>query len=86
MTSLYIILDAAGAAAVAGPTQAGHALEPVALADGVSFALPAEVLDDPAHAARQHLLAQAPLRAVGDGEWRTVETVSDLTAAPPSDQ
>ena len=75
MTSLYIILDAAGAAAVAGPTQAGHALEPVALADGVSFALPAEVLDDPAHAARHGLLATFPLREVVDSEWPVVEGI-----------
>jgi len=69
MTTLYIVLDAAGVAEVRGPTEAGHALEPVPLADGVSFVLPAEVLEDPAHAARHELLAQAPLRAVGDAEW-----------------
>ena len=69
MTTLYIILDTAGAAEVRGPTEAGHALEPVPLADGVSFVLPAEVLDDPAHAVRHGLLAQAPLRVVGEAEW-----------------
>ena len=75
MTTLYIILDATGAAEAAGPTQAGHALEPVLLADGVSFALPAEVLDDPAHAARHGLLATFPLREVVDSEWLVAEAI-----------
>ncbi|OYX13436.1 MAG: hypothetical protein B7Z15_07300 [Rhizobiales bacterium 32-66-8] len=70
MTTLYILLDATAAAAVRGMSSAGHSLEPVLLADGVSFALPAAVLADPAHAARHALLASAPQREVGDADWR----------------
>ena len=73
MTTLYIILDAVAAATVRGPTQAGHSLEPVLLADGVSFALPAAVLADPAHTTRHALLASAPQREVVADEWKAEE-------------
>lgn len=46
----HIILTKEEADKVRGITTPGHALDPVPLADGVSFILPLEVLSDPAHA------------------------------------
>ncbi|GGF53256.1 hypothetical protein GCM10007301_10900 [Azorhizobium oxalatiphilum] len=59
-----LILTATDAAALAGPTAPGAALAPVALADGVTFVLPLQVLDDPAHQALSALLAQLPVERV----------------------
>ena len=46
----FIALDATQAQKLRGITSPGHALDPLGLADGVTFILPLEVLDDPAHA------------------------------------
>jgi membrane-bound inhibitor of C-type lysozyme len=66
-----IILTAPQAAAVRGETSAGAALDPVALADGVTFVLPEKVLSDPAHAARHALLAALPAAAWAEAGLRT---------------
>lgn len=57
MTS-FILLDAAQAAEVRGPsaTRPWAEIRPVELADG-RFVLTADVLDDPAHVAHRALLA-----------------------------
>jgi hypothetical protein len=39
------------------------------LADGKTYVLPEDVLDDPAHAVRRDLLAGLPRRAIADDEW-----------------
>ncbi|WP_143061936.1 hypothetical protein [Faunimonas pinastri] len=52
-----------------GETSEGHELEPVLLADGVTFVLPEAVLTDPAHAERHELLATFPTRDVAAGEY-----------------
>lgn len=67
-----LILDAETAAAVAGSTADGAALEPIPLADG-TFALPARVLADPAHAAHHATLRDLPTREVAECAW--AETV-----------
>ncbi|SER61899.1 hypothetical protein SAMN05216548_1317 [Faunimonas pinastri] len=64
-----IILTAAEADKVRGETSDGHELEPVLLADGVTFVLPEAVLTDPAHAERHELLATFPTREVAQAEW-----------------
>lgn len=48
--TVFIALDAAQAEKLRGMTSPGHALNPVMLADGVTYILPMEVLDDPEHA------------------------------------
>lgn len=72
-----IILTAAQAAQVRGQDatedQFDAALEPVALADGVTYVLPEAVLTDPAHAAKQALLAGLPRRTVAANEWPVSE-------------
>lgn len=74
--TLCIILTTAEADAVRGPTAPGAALEPVPLADGVTFVLPEEVLTDPAHGSQHEMLATFPLRVVAEAEWpaREIET------------
>ena len=47
----FIVLSAADAGKLRGVTTPGNALDPVPLADGVSFILPVSVLSDPAHEA-----------------------------------
>ena len=69
MTTLYIILAADAAAAVRGISSAGHSLEPLLLADGVTFVLPADVLADPGHASRYDILGALPQREVRPDEW-----------------
>lgn len=64
-----IVLTAEQAEEVRGPTATGAALEPVALADGVTFVLPEAVLDDPAHAGRRDYLASLPRRNIAQNEW-----------------
>lgn len=64
-----LLLTAAEAAEVRGPSAPGAALEPSLLADGVTFVLPAEVLDDPAHAAWHALLAALPRQDVAPEAW-----------------
>ena len=67
-----LILGPADAAAVTGPTADGAALQPRALADG-DFALPARVLDDPAHAMHHALLSTMPTRPLADCVWPDAE-------------
>jgi hypothetical protein len=64
-----LILTTEQAALVRGPTSPASRLEPVPLADGKTYVLPEDVLDDPAHAARRDLLAGLPRRAIADDEW-----------------
>jgi len=64
-----IVLTASEADAVRGASGAGAALEPVALADGVTFVLPEAVLTDPAHAAHRDYLLGLPRRAIDASEW-----------------
>lgn len=64
-----IILTASQADQVRGETGAGAALDPVALADGVTFALPEAVLSDPAHASRYEFLSGLPTREIAPNEW-----------------
>lgn len=56
----FLILTAAAADALAGPTGAGAALAPVALTDGVTFVLPLGVRTDLAHQAVAAALAALP--------------------------
>lgn len=64
-----IVLTATEAEQVRGGSSAGAALEPVALADGVTFVLPEAVLDDPAHADKHNMLLGLPRREIGSHEW-----------------
>lgn len=68
-----IVLTAEQAEEVRGPTATGAALEPVSLADGVTFVLPEAVLSDPAHAERRAMLESLPRRGVGTHEWPATE-------------
>jgi len=65
---LMLILDPSTAETVRGPTDAGAALEPRLLADG-DYALPARVLDDPAHEQHHAMLATMPTRPLADCVW-----------------
>lgn len=69
-----IILTAQQAAAIRGPTSQGASLDPLALADGVTFVLPEEVLSDPAHAMRWDALAALPRRSVSPAEFPAPST------------
>lgn len=63
-----IILTAAQADQVRGPTSPGAALEPVRLSDG-TFALPETCATDPAHVMHHTLLQSLPARAVAADEY-----------------
>lgn len=67
-----LILDPGTADIVRGPTGPGAALEPRPLADG-DFALPARVLEDPAHAEHHALLATMPRRPLAECVWPAEE-------------
>jgi hypothetical protein len=69
MSERFIILTAAEADAVRGASGPFAALDPAALADGVSHVLPEVVLSDPAHAARHAVLSVLPVREVAPEEW-----------------
>ncbi|OYX80134.1 MAG: hypothetical protein B7Y77_00960 [Bradyrhizobium sp. 35-63-5] len=69
MSELFIILTSEQAEAVGGPTGPGAALVPVPLANGLTYVLPAAVLDDPAHEVRHAALAVLPMRPVAADEW-----------------
>lgn len=69
MTDLFIILTSAEADAFRGPTSPGAALEPMPLADGDTFVLPAAVLSDPDHGPAHEALSALPCREVLPGEW-----------------
>jgi len=65
---LMLILTAELAEQVRGPTGHGAALEPRPLADG-TFALPARVLADPAHAEHHATLRDLPTREAAECAW-----------------
>jgi len=68
MATTMLILTAAEADALRGPSGPGSALDPRPLDDG-TFALPVAVLSDAAHAALQNALQGLQQRDVDDGEW-----------------
>ncbi len=69
MTDLHIILDTEQAAGVRGATASGAALDPLLLADGVTWVLPVAVLADPEHASRHGALSGLPQRQIAVQEW-----------------
>lgn len=69
MSTSCIILTAAQADEVRGPTAPGAALEPSLLADGVTHVLPAGILSDAAHSVWHEVLAVLPQRVVAPEEW-----------------
>ncbi|MFG1464230.1 hypothetical protein V5F77_15170 [Xanthobacter sp. DSM 24535] len=77
MSALHIVFPRDIADQVRGPTAPGAALVPIALADGVTFALPTNVLEDPAHVMHRTLLAACATRIVLEAEW------SPLASSPP---
>lgn len=64
-----IILTAEQAALVRGQGAPGSRLEPLPLADGVTWVLPAAVLTDPAYNAQRATLSVLPTRAVDPAEY-----------------
>lgn len=60
MTDRFLMLTAAQAQALHGPTSAQAALSPMPLADGLGFVLPLAVREDPAHQSRRAELALLP--------------------------
>ena len=66
---MMIILTSEQAAVIAGETNPGHALQPIALPDGVTWVLPVEILSDPAHAAFHEVLNLLPQRVIEEHEW-----------------
>ena len=64
-----IILTKAQADSVRGINSLGAGLDPIALADGVTFVLPEAVLTDPKHIGRRSVLTALPRRAVAASEW-----------------
>ena len=65
---LVLILTPELAEQVRGSSAGGAALEPRPLADG-TFALPARVLADPAHAERHATLRHLPTREAAECAW-----------------
>lgn len=74
MTQL-IVMTAAQAVDVAGYSTASAQLRPVMLADGVTFVLPVEVLDDPAHADKRDMLLTFTQREVLPEEFVQSEMI-----------
>ncbi|MEW6121376.1 MAG: hypothetical protein AB1698_02090 [Pseudomonadota bacterium] len=68
MSDLFILLSAAEADGVRGPTSPGAALMPMPLPDGTAFVLPGAVLDDPAHGMHHAVLATLERRALTEAE------------------
>lgn len=66
---MFLILTAAQADDLRGPSGAGAELAPLPLSDGVTFVLPARVRDDPAHAERHAALEALPRRAVAPEDF-----------------
>lgn len=56
-------------------TAPGHALDPIALADGETWILPLAVLDDPAHASVKAVLGALTVRDVAEAELVKVDGV-----------
>jgi hypothetical protein len=73
MGETFIVLTAEQADRVRGRTSPWTALDPVALTDGKTFALPGRVLRDPAHQSKWSELQKMSLRMVALEEWPTVE-------------
>ena len=70
---ILIVMTPAQAEAITGYSTPQHQLRPVMLADGVSFVLPLEVLDDPAHIAVRDTLLTYTQREVAPEEWPVSE-------------
>ncbi len=68
-----IVMTAQQAVQVAGLNTPNAQLMPVALADGATFILGLEVLDDPAHADKRDLLLTYTQREVAPEEFATAE-------------
>jgi len=68
MSELCIILTAEQAARDWSGSRKGTALEPVLLADGETYVLPAVVLARAAHKAHHDFLKTLPQREIGDSE------------------
>lgn len=64
-----IILTAEEAETVRGQGAPGSRLEPLALADGLTWVLPEAVLTDPAYGAQHATLSVLPTRAVDPAEY-----------------
>ena len=71
--SEFIVMTPAQAVDVAGYSTPNHQLRPIVLADGVSFVLGLEVLDDPAHIAVRDTLLTYTQREVAPEEWPVSE-------------
>jgi hypothetical protein len=70
---MMIVMTPEQAVEVAGFSTEQNQLRPVALADGVTFVLGLEVLDDPAHADKRDLLLTFTQREVLPEEWPQAE-------------
>lgn len=68
-----IVLTEAQADTFRGPTGAGAELYPIPLADGVTWVLPARVLEDEAHSAVKAALSALPRRDVKLDEFKPPE-------------
>jgi len=66
---MFIILTKAQADALRGMTSGTTALMPVPLKNGTEWALPAKVLDDPAHASKRRALAAITKRELTKADW-----------------
>jgi hypothetical protein len=71
----FIVMTAAQAVDVAGYSTPSAQLRPVMLADGISFILGLEVLDDPAHAAVRDTLLTYTQREVAAEEFVQSEMI-----------
>jgi len=71
----FIVMTPAQAVNVAGYSTPNHQLRPVMLADGISFILGLEVLDDPAHAAVRDTLLTYTQREVAPEEFVQSEMI-----------
>ena len=72
MADQFLILTAAQAEQLSGPTASGSALWPVGLADGLRFVLPVAVLEDPAHEAHHADLALLPVAQVQPQDFSAI--------------
>lgn len=66
-----LILDAATAQAVRGPTAPGYGLDPVELLDGSGWILPEACATAPEHVMHHARLAIMPVREVDPAEWQS---------------
>jgi hypothetical protein len=75
MDETFIVLTKEQADAVRGKTSQWTALDPVPLADGVTFVLPARVLSDPYHESKYTALAGKTVREVTEKEWASLTDI-----------